>query len=68
MSVDRVVFAFAGVFIWVGLGLWYVTQEQLWLILPAFVGANLFQAAFTKFCPLAIILKALGVKPGQAFN
>ena len=68
MSVDRVVFAFAGTVIWVGLGLWYVTQEPLWLIVPAFVGANMFQAAFTKFCPLAIILKKIGVKPGQAFN
>lgn len=68
MSVDRVVFIFAGVFIWVGLVAWYMTQEQLWLIIPAFVGANMFQAALTGFCPLAIILKKLGVKPGQAFN
>ena len=68
MSVDRIVFIFAGVFIWVGLGIWYMTQEPLWLIIPAFVGANMFQAAFTGFCPLAIILKKLGVKPGQAFN
>ena len=68
MSVDRVVFAVAGVFIWVGLGIWYTTQEPLWLILPAFVGVNMFQAAFTGFCPLAIILKKFGVKPGQAFN
>ena len=68
MSVDRVIFAFAGVVIWGGLGAWYYTQEPLWLIVPAFVGANMFQAAFTKFCPLAIILKKVGVKPGQAFN
>lgn len=68
MSVDRVVFAVAGVFIWAGLGIWYITQEPLWLIAPAFVGANMFQAAFTGFCPLAIILKKVGVKPGQAFN
>ena len=68
MSVDRIVFAFAGTVIWTGLGLWYVTQEPLWLIVPAFVGANMFQAAFTKFCPLAMILKKIGVKPGQAFN
>jgi hypothetical protein len=33
----------------------------------AFVGANLFQSAFSGFCPLAIILKKLGVKPGCAF-
>ncbi|MFC1673068.1 DUF2892 domain-containing protein [Pseudomonadota bacterium] len=68
MTVDRIVFIFAGVFIWAGLGLWYTTQNELFLIVPAFVGANMFQAAFTKFCPLAIILKKVGVKPGQAFN
>ena len=68
MSVDRVIFAFAGTVIWLGLGLWYFTQEPLWLVVPAFVGANLFQSAFTKFCPLATILKKVGVKPGQAFH
>jgi hypothetical protein len=39
-----------------------------WLWLTAFVGANLLQAAFTGFCPLAMILKAIGVKPGEAFR
>jgi len=68
MSVDRVIFAFAGLFIWAGLGLWAATQDPLWLIIPAFVGANMFQAAFTGFCPLAKILKKMGVKPGQAFD
>ena len=34
-----------------------------WLLLAAFVGANLFQAAFTGFCPLAIILKAPRRRP-----
>ena len=44
-----------------------VTVRPYWLLLAAFVGANLFQAAFTGFCPLAIILKRLGVAPGPAF-
>ena len=68
MSIDRIIFVMAGVFIWIGLGAFYVTQEILWLIIPAFVGLNMFQAAFTGFCPAAMILKKLGVKPGQAFN
>ncbi|PCI41470.1 MAG: sulfurtransferase [Rhodospirillaceae bacterium] len=68
MSVDRIVFAMAGIFIWGGLGIWYMTQEPLWLIVPAFVGANMFQAAFTGFCPMAMILKKFGAKPGQAFD
>jgi hypothetical protein len=32
-----------------------------WLWFAAFVGANLFQSGFTRFCPLDSILKLLGV-------
>jgi hypothetical protein len=39
-----------------------------WIFLAAFVGANLLQSAFTGFCPAARIFKALGVKPGAAFD
>jgi hypothetical protein len=38
-----------------------------WLLLALFVGANLLQASFTGFCPLAKILRKLGVAPGSAF-
>jgi hypothetical protein len=38
-----------------------------WLFFTAFVGANLFHSGFTGFCPLAIFMKALGVKPGRIF-
>ncbi len=67
MNIDRIVFAFAGTMILVGvaLGIWV---NQLWFILPAFVGLNMFQAAFTRFCPLAIVLKKLGMKSGCAFE
>ena len=39
-----------------------------WIWLAAFVGANLFQASFTGFCPLAKVLARLGIKPGAAFG
>jgi hypothetical protein len=67
MSIDRVVMAFAGSVILLSLLLANYHNPN-WLWLTAFVGANLFQAAFTGFCPLAIILKALGVRPGEAFR
>ena len=67
MSLDRVVFALAGAFILLSLALSQLHNPN-WLWFTTFVGANLFQAAFTGFCPLAKILKALGVKPGHAFN
>jgi hypothetical protein len=38
-----------------------------WLWLTVFVGANLLQSSFTGFCPLAILLKKLGVQSGHAF-
>ena len=67
MSIDRIVFAFAGIVILASLVLsqWH---HPAWLWLTAFVGANMLQAAFTGLCPLAKILKAMGVRPGQAFN
>jgi hypothetical protein len=45
-----------------------LTVSPYWLILGAFVGLNLFQSAFTGFCPLAIILRKFGAKPGPAFG
>lgn len=67
MSLDRTVLAFAGFVILLSLGLaqWH---NPHWLWLTAFVGANLLQSAFTGFCPLAKILKRLGVRPGAAFK
>jgi hypothetical protein len=66
MTIDRVVFAVAGNFILISLLLAHYHSVN-WLWFTAFVGANLFQSAFTGFCPMAIILKKLGVKPGCAF-
>jgi hypothetical protein len=67
MSIDRAVFAFAGAIILISLGLSQL-HHPYWLWLTAFVGANMLQSAFTGFCPLAKILKALGMHPGQAFS
>ena len=67
MTVDRMVMAFAGLFILASLALSQIHSPN-WLWFTAFVGANLFQAAFTGFCPLAKILKAVGVKTGCAFQ
>lgn len=67
MSIDRVVLAFAGFVILASLGLSQVHSIH-WLWVTAFVGVNVLQSAFTGFCPLANILKAIGLKPGQAFS
>ncbi len=67
MSIDRMVMAFAGAMVLISL-LLSLAHSPYWLFFTAFVGANLFQAAFTGFCPLAIILKKIGLKPGVAFR
>jgi hypothetical protein len=66
MTIERIVLAFAGFAILLSLGLaQYVDVNWLWF--TAFVGINLFQSAFTGFCPLAIVLKKVGREPGSAF-
>jgi len=67
MTIDRFVMAFAGAVILLSVVLSQYHSVN-WLWLTVFVGANLFQASFTGFCPLAKILKATGVKSGQAFS
>ena len=64
MNVDRAVLALAGSMVLLSLALaWFA--GPYWLLLTAFVGANLFQAAFTGFCPAAVIFRKLGLKSGS---
>ncbi|MDH5765809.1 MAG: DUF2892 domain-containing protein [Gammaproteobacteria bacterium] len=67
MTIDRVVMAFAGLMIILSVALSQLHSVN-WLWFTGFVGINILQSAFTGFCPLVNILKAIGVKPGQAFN
>jgi hypothetical protein len=68
MSMERMVLAFAGAFILMSVIFTWVFSPY-WLLFTAFVGANLLQSAFTGFCPLAKILKAMGAKPsGETFK
>ena len=67
MSIDRIVMAFAGFVIIATSTLGYY-HHPYWLFGTLFVGVNMLQASFTGFCPLAMILKKLGAKPGVAFS
>jgi hypothetical protein len=66
MNIDKLVFRFAGALVLISLALGYWLNPY-WFWLTAFVGANMLQASFTGFCPLAKILVKLKVKPGAAF-
>jgi hypothetical protein len=53
--------AFAGFMVLLSVALtWWVHPGFMWL--TVFVGANLFQQAFTGFCPAAIVMRKLGVR------
>lgn len=67
MSIDRAVFAFAGMMVLASLALAWLVSPY-WLLLTAFVGFNLMQSAFTGFCPAAIIFRQLGLAEGSAFT
>ena len=65
MNIERSIRVFAGSFILVSLALGAPVSPLFvspwWLLLTAFVGANLLQFGFSNFCPLGLILKKLGV-------
>ena len=67
MTLDRAVLAFAGLMVLISLALSaFVHPGFVWL--TAFVGVNLIQSAFTGFCPAAMVFRALGMRPGEAFR
>ena len=65
MVINDWIHTLAGTFILVTLALGAeaspIFMSQYWLWGTVFVGFNLFQFGLTKFCPLALILKGLGV-------
>jgi len=65
-SIDQWVFRIAGLFVLASLLLSQL-HSHWWLLFTAFVGANMLQASFTGFCPLALILDRLGFRSGAAF-
>lgn len=67
MNVDRAVMVLAGSMVLISLALGLLVSLY-WLLLTAFVGVNMLQAAFTGFCPAAIIFRKIGLKPGVAFQ
>ncbi|MBX3624378.1 MAG: DUF2892 domain-containing protein [Rhizobacter sp.] len=68
MSSWQLVRLFAGSFILLSLALGVpgsmLFVSTWWLAFTAFVGVNLLQSSFTRWCPLEIILRKLGVPAG----
>jgi len=67
MTLDRAVFVFAGFVVLTSVLLAHYVSPW-WILLAVVAGLNMIQAAFTGFCPAAMVFKKLGVKPGAAFR
>ena len=69
MTTERYVRVFAGLFILLSLALGLegspIFVSRWALAFTAFVGLNLFQSGLTRFCPLELILRAVGVKRAE---
>ena len=63
MSLERAIMAFAGVMILLSILLTQFVSPWFWLM-TAFIGLNLFQSAFTGFCPAGMVMKRLGIGRG----
>ena len=61
MTVERWLRLIAGAFVMLSVALGYFVHPG-WFAFTAFVGLNLFQSAFTNWCPMMTILKKLGVE------
>ncbi len=65
MTVERAILAFAGLMVLLSVLLTHFAHPNfMWL--TVFVGANLFQSAFSGFCPAAMILKKVFGMPTEA--
>ena len=62
MTVDRYLRLIAGFFVMLSVALGYYVSPY-WFLFTAFVGLNLFQSAFTEWCPMMTFLRKLGVRP-----
>jgi hypothetical protein len=61
MNIERYVRLIAGIFVLLSLALGYWVNPY-WFLFTAFVGLNLFQSAFTNWCPMMTFLRKAGVK------
>jgi predicted RND superfamily exporter protein len=61
MILERILRGITGIFVLVTVVLGYF-HSPLWFVLTIFVGLNLFQSAFSNWCPMMSFLKMFGIK------
>ncbi len=60
MTVQRALRLIAGLFIMLSVALGHFVNPA-WFLFTAFIGLNLFQSAFTQWCPMMTLLKMFGL-------
>jgi hypothetical protein len=63
MTINEVLRIVAGTFVLISVALGYYVHPG-WFLFTAFVGLNLLQSGFTKWCPMITILRKAGLKEG----
>ncbi|HEX9776914.1 MAG TPA: DUF2892 domain-containing protein [Geopsychrobacteraceae bacterium] len=63
MTINRYLRMIAGFFIMLSVALGYL-HSPYWYFFTAFVGLNLFQSAFSDWCPMITLLRKIGVREG----
>ena len=63
MTINEGLRLIAGSFLLLSLALAHFVSSN-WLFFTTFIALNLLQSAFTKWCPMMVILKKLGFKQG----
>jgi hypothetical protein len=64
MNIERYLRLIAGFFVMVSVALGYWVHPG-WFLFTGFVGLNLFQSAFTNWCPAITMLRKLGVPSSE---
>ncbi|HZQ93404.1 MAG TPA: DUF2892 domain-containing protein [Candidatus Sulfotelmatobacter sp.] len=67
MTIERMLRMIAGFFVLLSLALGHWVSEY-WYFFTAFVGLNLFQSAFSNWCPMMVFLRQLGVQGEEHLN
>jgi DUF2892 family protein len=61
MNLERYLRLIAGVFVLISVALGHWVSPY-WFLFTAFLGLNLFQSAFTNWCPMMVFLRKLGIR------
>ena len=64
MTIERALRSIAGMMILISVLLTHFVSPW-WILFTAFIGLNLLQSGFTKWCPMISILKAAGLRRGE---